>query len=1006
MAGKPAQVNTLLQYRFVKKPENRLSHSGESNGSDSADEEINNGIARTASQESTQEYVYSPPSTTTVPESPMAGSSFPSSPTSPVFMSRKVIRPLSVESDESQDIGSSTWLSKQQGKQNHIANGSSSKDKLKKFRRLKAMSESDSDDASPAVSRHSPKEEDTRSRIEKINHLKSMFPIRASSQLGDAVDLFDGNVDQIVTSLMNGKFDRELVDRKRKRSCEESSPPLEGRQFKRVRIMQSSDSIETVSPNSSQSTQLDSQTQDQRLGILLEAFPDKPNEVLLKALEDHNWSAEDAMLALSSRTQNGNDSKTKKKDKKKVSRREEDLSDEDDDYLDDGWDSDDSMEEEEAMGQTEMILSFFEEATVEELTTVPGCSRKKAELIVTQRPFSSWDSLVQKFESTKSLSYNLISGCKETIHVRTIVTKLMKRCEKIAEEMESVVSSLTDPSATGVETDRITKQPDLLSKTFELKPYQMIGLNWLRIMHSQELNGILADEMGLGKTIQAIAFLTHLIEQGDTGPHVIIVPSSTIDNWLREARNWCPSMKVIMYYGSQDERRLVRHRILMDGKRNFNVLLTTYTIATGSVEDRSLFKKCNFHYAVFDEGHMLKNMASLRFQNLMKIRAERRLLLTGTPLQNNLVELMSLLCFVMPELFIGKTEPLKRIFAMISRDDSQGRYEKTRIAQAKRIMKPFLLRRLKSEVLKQLPAKTEEVVRCPMIPDQQELYESLIGQYARQMDNSDSPNGGMSMFMQLRKVANHPLLVRNHYTDEKLIAMSKQIAKEPSHRDRGALPHLIQEDMAVLNDFDINNLCQQYKKYIGSFALDINLISESGKFRMLDDLLEKYENQGDRVLLFSQFVMMLDIMVPYLKEKGIRFLRLDGGTPVPERQKLIDEFNNDPEIMVFLLSTRAGGLGINLTAANVVILHDIDFNPYNDKQAEDRCHRLGQTRSVKIVRLLCRDTVEEGMFRCAQEKLKLERDVTKSDKGENEEDTSDVVSLLKQAFAEYKKKTS
>ncbi|ESO84241.1 hypothetical protein LOTGIDRAFT_61963, partial [Lottia gigantea] len=631
------------------------------------------------------------------------------------------------------------------------------------------------------------------------------------------------------------------------------------------------------------------------------------------------------------------------------------------------------------------ILKFFQEAKIEELATIQGCSRKKAEIVAKLRPFNSYDDLVAKITSTKTLTYFIIPGCLEVIHLQYVVTSLMEKCERIGQEMESVVSALTSSECLEDSEDNITKQPSLLVSSKTLKNYQMIGLNWLRVMHAQHLNGILADEMGLGKTIQTIAFLAHLIEVGERGPHVIIVPSSTIENWLREMQDWCPSLKIVIYYGSQDERRVVRQQVLYSDTVEYNVILTTYNMATGSVEDRSLFKKMEFQYAVFDEGHMLKNMSSLRFQNLMRIRAGRRLLLTGTPLQNNLVELMSLLCFVMPDIFSGKTESLKKIFTMMTKvADEQGKFEKEKIEQAKRIMKPFVLRRLKQDVLSQMPAKEENVNYCEMIPAQQDIYDFLIQTFNAEIEKKKeylSKGGGASMFMQLRKAANHPLLIRSIYDDKKLAAIAKDLCKEPSHRDRGALPKLIQEDLAVMHDFEINNVCKHYKSHIGKYMLDPKVINESGKFKALTKMLAKMKENDDRVLLFSQFVMVLDIVEVFLKDLGYKFFRLDGSTPVPERQKLIDDFNNDKNIFIFLLSTKAGGLGINLTAANTVIIHDIDFNPYNDKQAEDRCHRMGQTRKVKIHRLISKGTVEEGMIRVAKQKLKLEKDVTTSNQG-------------------------
>ncbi|KAH3718701.1 hypothetical protein DPMN_061507 [Dreissena polymorpha] len=312
-----------------------------------------------------------------------------------------------------------------------------------------------------------------------------------------------------------------------------------------------------------------------------------------------------------------------------------------------------------------------------------------------------------------------------------------------------------------------------------------------------------------------------------------------------------------------------------------------------------------------------------------------------------------------------------------------------------------------SQVMSQLPKKLEDLEYCTMLPGQQALYDRLINKIQFQMSEESadhiSGGGGSAMLMQLRKAANHPLLHRTHYTDKIVEKMAKDLCQEPSHKDRGALPHLIAEDMMVMSDFELHKCCLFYKSHLKKYLLEDSLINDSGKFRVLDRKLDEYRAKGDRVLLFSQFTSILDIMEVFLKMKSIRFLRLDGSTPVPDRQRLIDEYNNDKGIYVFLLSTKAGGLGINLTSANVVILHDIDFNPYNDKQAEDRCHRVGQTREVQILRLISKDTVDETMLKCAREKLKLEKEVISTD-GQDDEDgsTKDVASILKQVLAAQK----
>eukprot|EP00063_Salmo_salar_P053147 XP_014027982.1 PREDICTED: SWI/SNF-related matrix-associated actin-dependent regulator of chromatin subfamily A containing DEAD/H box 1 isoform X2 [Salmo salar] len=494
--------------------------------------------------------------------------------------------------------------------------------------------------------------------------------------------------------------------------------------------------------------------------------------------------------------------------------------------------------------------------------------------------------------------------------------------------------------------------------------------------------------LGLGKTIQAIAFLARLYQDGIKGPHLITVPASTLDNWVRELKLWCPRLKVLVYYGSVEDRQYLRRDIL-NNQVDFNVIVSTYNLAIGNDNDRSLFRKLRLKYAVFDEGHMLKNMKSLRYRHLMAINAEHRLLLTGTPLQNNLLELMSLLNFIMPSMFSSSTTQIAKMFSMKSYEE-QSSFERDRISQAKLIMKPFILRRVKSEVLKLLPAKEEKLLFCPMSEKQKQLYQTMVDKFKKSAIGEKREL--CNVMMQLRKMANHPLLHRQYYTTERLEAMSLLMLKEPTHFD--ADPVLIQEDMAVMSDFELHRLCQLYSS-LDKYQLDKDLLLDSGKFHLLQTLLATLKTKGDRVVLFSQFTMMLDIVEVLLKHLGHRYIRLDGSTPIADRIVLIDDYNTDPEIFVFLLSTRAGGLGINLTSANVVIMHDIDYNPYNDKQAEDRCHRLGQTRTVQVMKLIQEDTIEGCMLQLGQKKLKLEQDMTAAEEGDEGTIPEDMASLLK-----------
>uniref|UniRef100_A0A673C4L5 SWI/SNF-related, matrix-associated actin-dependent regulator of chromatin, subfamily a, containing DEAD/H box 1 n=1 Tax=Sphaeramia orbicularis TaxID=375764 RepID=A0A673C4L5_9TELE len=626
---------------------------------------------------------------------------------------------------------------------------------------------------------------------------------------------------------------------------------------------------------------------------------------------------------------------------------EEENADEEDMVSSEFEESDDELDTKGGMTDLKKeILAFFQDASIDELSLIAGCSVKKAQKIVELRPFNTWDSLIDVFHKDNGLSEDLLLGCRVVLKERKVVRGLMSKCETISFKMVKQVTEV-------MERDTV-KQPSLINSQFQLKPYQLIGLKWLLLLHDHNLSGILADEMGLGKTIQAIAFLAQLYEDGIEGPHLITVPASTLDNWVRELKMWCPSLNVLVYY-----------------------VLLLYNLAIGNESDRSLFRKLRLNYAIFDEGHMLKNMNSLRYRHLMAINAEHRLLLTGTPLQNNLLELMSLLNFIMPSMFSSSTTQLSKMFSMKSYEE-QSRFERDRISQAKLIMKPFILRRVKSEVLQQLPVKEERIEFCAMSEKQQNLYQTLFKKL--KASTSGEKRELCNVMMQLRKMANHPLLHRQYYTTDKLKAMSKLMLKEPTHFDADAA--LIQEDMEVMSDFELHRLCQQYTS-ISSYQLETNLVLDSGKFHHLTELLASLKDKGDRVVLFSQFTMMLDIVEVLMRHLKHRYVRLDGSTPIADRIVLIDEYNTDPDIFVFLLSTRAGGLGINLTSANVVILHDIDCNPYNDKQAEDRCHRVGQTRTVQVIKLISKDSIEDCILQLGQKKLKLEQDMTTAEESEN-----------------------
>ncbi|XP_023012119.1 SWI/SNF-related matrix-associated actin-dependent regulator of chromatin subfamily A containing DEAD/H box 1 homolog [Leptinotarsa decemlineata] len=653
------------------------------------------------------------------------------------------------------------------------------------------------------------------------------------------------------------------------------------------------------------------------------------------------------------------------------------------------FDSDEDSDVEisnELTGDKKRVLEFFETATVNELQLMNSCSKKKAEAIIESRPFVGWIDLVEKLQTNK-LSTDLLNAAQQVLTTRNNIKHLMKKCTNLAQQLERAVAA-----GAGVK-----EQPRTLSSSLKLTGYQMVGLNWLVVLYSQGVNGILADEMGLGKTVQIISFLAHLKEIGAaSSTHLVIVPSSTLDNWKNEFARWCPELRIFMYYGSTEERRQFRIDLAKGMLSEFDVILTTYTMVGNSPEERKMFRVTRMHYVIFDEAHMLKNMNTQRYENLIRINAKHRILLTGTPLQNNLLELMSLLIFVMPKIFAEKTDDLKSLFQKNSKkdqDDSLPTFEREQIEQAKRIMKPFVLRRLKCDVLKDLPKKTDFIVTVPMVPSQKENYEHLVASYKNIDENGKNTYSGMSIMSDLRKLCNHPLLMRYHYDLKQLQDMARLLAADPGYKD--TVVQYIVDDLTWMSDFELHTLSKDFR-CLNRFKLPDTMMLTSGKFSQLDKMLPELKENGHRVLIFSQYVIMLNIVEEYLRIRNHKFLRLDGSTAVQIRQDLINEFTEDTSYFVFLLSTRAGGLGINLTSADTVIIHDIDFNPYNDKQAEDRCHRMGQSKPVTVYRFISQGSIEEGMLEMNKEKLKLERDIT-TEESDNP-DVKSVVRLLSSAL--------
>ncbi|WOG88249.1 hypothetical protein DCAR_0207484 [Daucus carota subsp. sativus] len=696
-----------------------------------------------------------------------------------------------------------------------------------------------------------------------------------------------------------------------------------------------------------------------------------------------------------------------------------------------------------------------------------------------------------------------------------------------------------------------TKHPFLLK--FSLREYQHIGLDWLVTMYEKRLNGILADEMGLGKTIMTIALLAHLAcEKGIWGPHLIVVPTSVMLNWETEFLKWCPAFKILTYFGCAKERKIKRQGWLKPN--SFHICITTYRLV---IQDSKIFKRKKWKYLILDEAHLIKNWKSQRWQTLLNFNTKRRILLTGTPLQNDLMELWSLMHFLMPHIFQSHQE-FKDWFSnpISGMVDGQEKVNKEVVDRLHNVLRPFILRRLKRDVEKQLPMKHEHVIYCRLSRRQRNLYEDYIASSETQATLASSNFFGMiSVIMQLRKVCNHPDLFEgrpivssfdmnaidtqlsssvcsiftpspfsevdlsglgllfthldfymNSWESDEVQAIAtpssliegraslenyEQITSGFRHMKKAHGGNIFEEIQQAIFEERIKEAKERAKaiswwnslrcrkkpiysmnmrelvtirnplygidrtegttpSYLNSSVLaniilspverfhkmvdqvesfmfaipaaraptpvcwcsrtgsslfvqpgykercaellsplltpirpaivrrqvyfpDRRLIQfDCGKLQELSILLRRLKSEGHRALIFTQMTKMLDVLEAFISLYGYTYMRLDGSTQPEERQTLMQRFNTNPKYFLFILSTRSGGVGVNLVGADTVIFYDSDWNPAMDQQAQDRCHRIGQTREVHIYRLISESTIEENILKKANQKRALD----------------------------------
>ncbi|KAJ3155774.1 hypothetical protein HDU86_004243 [Geranomyces michiganensis] len=554
-------------------------------------------------------------------------------------------------------------------------------------------------------------------------------------------------------------------------------------------------------------------------------------------------------------------------------------------------------------------------------------------------------------------------------HHRDLFLPLLPADKNFFRQLEP--SSLCKPVAY-----ELVQQPDGVKG--EMKDYQLRGLSYLVMLYRNGMNGILGDEMGLGKTLQTLALFSYVREQGAKGPFLVLCPLSVLSSWEGEIARWVPHLSCMVLHGTMAERDRLMHLYTQNRP---DILITTYEQYVLQV---FFFKQITWLYTVLDEGHKIKNEKTQISVALRGLSSQYRLLLTGTPLQNNLHELWALLHWLYPEVFT----PVTVVKFDQAFDLTRGMYDLSALGHSRALLEKIMLRRMKVQVDFQIPPKEEIILYVPLSPMQRFWYKRLLT--------------GLDT-MTLRDIFPDNIDAKTHDVSGPVTAYSGDGEKNGFGETKAIIEHSM-KTFSGGNGADwkrMMNIVMQLRKCCNHpytlpesepepFVSGEHLVLASSKMVLLDKLLKHLRTGGHRTLLFSGFTGTLDILEDFMIYRGISYCRLDGSTSRPRRTLDIRLFNHkESPYEIFLISTRAGGLGINLTSADTVIFYDSDWNPQSDIQALARAHRIGQTKPVTVYRLVCQDTVEEQMLSRLQKKLYLSAKVTEDMADHTQEDSAE-----------------